>query len=199
MRVRSIEGKLFSKQITSPNVMLSNLSGWTRSPGVSSYGICCNAEIHEILSRNGTYSPNGTRCTLRYSPMRRPSPPNSSPSLWKAPSGACTTAPASVGTPTSRIARVTWMRTLVALAPGSSALSPQTARSGGSALSRRCKATFIFATRWSSSTGGRPRARRSEEHTSELQSHHDLVCRLLLEKKKKKKHLKKQNNKTEKK
>src|SRR5437773_6591378 len=30
------------------------------------------------------------------------------------------------------------------------------------------------------------RATRSEEHTSELQSHHDLVCRLLLEKKKKK-------------
>src|SRR5437773_7355274 len=28
---------------------------------------------------------------------------------------------------------------------------------------------------------------RSEEHTSELQSHHDLVCRLLLEKKKKSK------------
>src|SRR5437773_7916045 len=36
--------------------------------------------------------------------------------------------------------------------------------------------------------GGRQLAeaasRRSEEHTSELQSHHDLVCRLLLEKKK---------------
>src|SRR5437773_9648325 len=30
----------------------------------------------------------------------------------------------------------------------------------------------------------RCRCRRSEEHTSELQSHHDLVCRLLLEKKK---------------
>src|SRR5208283_4027775 len=29
-----------------------------------------------------------------------------------------------------------------------------------------------------------PAGRRSEEHTSELQSHHDLVCRLLLEKKK---------------
>src|SRR5438034_2622940 len=29
------------------------------------------------------------------------------------------------------------------------------------------------------------RALRSEEHTSELQSHSDLVCRLLLEKKKK--------------
>src|SRR5260221_1894500 len=31
------------------------------------------------------------------------------------------------------------------------------------------------------------RRARSEEHTSELQSHSDLVCRLLLEKKKKKK------------
>src|SRR5436190_3594899 len=31
-----------------------------------------------------------------------------------------------------------------------------------------------------------PRDPRSEEHTSELQSHSDLVCRLLLEKKKKK-------------
>src|SRR5471032_2364359 len=30
----------------------------------------------------------------------------------------------------------------------------------------------------------RPLHRRSEEHTSELQSHHDLVCSLLLEKKK---------------
>src|SRR5438034_6868329 len=30
-----------------------------------------------------------------------------------------------------------------------------------------------------------PVGRRSEEHTSELQSHSDLVCRLLLEKKKK--------------
>src|SRR5215204_6858039 len=36
--------------------------------------------------------------------------------------------------------------------------------------------------------GARPGAEllRSEEHTSELQSHSDLVCRLLLEKKKKK-------------
>src|SRR5438477_6551186 len=31
---------------------------------------------------------------------------------------------------------------------------------------------------------GRPTAARSEEHTSELQSHVNLVCRLLLEKKK---------------
>src|SRR5438132_7252063 len=40
-----------------------------------------------------------------------------------------------------------------------------------------------------------PIKRRSEEHTSELQSHSDLVCRLLLEKKKKKKKKKNTNNK----
>src|SRR5436309_12715242 len=39
---------------------------------------------------------------------------------------------------------------------------------------------------------GDPRKDRSEEHTSELQSRENLVCRLLLEKKKKKK--KKQRN-----
>src|SRR5260370_4590146 len=35
---------------------------------------------------------------------------------------------------------------------------------------------------------------RSEEHTSELQSHLNLVCRLLLEKKKKKRHLRSHSN-----
>src|SRR5690349_23139089 len=35
--------------------------------------------------------------------------------------------------------------------------------------------------------GALSRSTRSEEHTSELQSRRDLVCRLLLEKKKKKK------------
>src|SRR5947209_13881034 len=38
------------------------------------------------------------------------------------------------------------------------------------------------------SAGARRAARRSEEHTSELQSRQYLVCRLLLEKKKKAKH-----------
>src|SRR5260221_4708683 len=41
--------------------------------------------------------------------------------------------------------------------------------------------------RWSAGRSSSPTAtstrRRSEEHTSELQSHSDLVCRLLLEKK----------------
>src|SRR5438034_2445635 len=51
--------------------------------------------------------------------------------------------------------------------------------------------------------GGRPGQERdgdrSEEHTSELQSHSDLVCRLLLEKKKKKKqkHINEEMMKTE--
>src|SRR5437667_5671601 len=70
--------------------------------------------------------------------------------------------------------------------------------------------TTLFRSRWQDPTNNQqlttnnyllgprpsglgPRQRRSEEHTSELQSHHDLVCRLLLEKKKKKK-----NNKTSK-
>src|SRR2546422_7546318 len=39
-----------------------------------------------------------------------------------------------------------------------------------------------------------PRATRSEEHTSELQSRLHLVCRLLLEKKKKKLHIAQDNN-----
>src|SRR5690349_22477474 len=40
---------------------------------------------------------------------------------------------------------------------------------------------------WWLDTPGGAQAQRSEEHTSELQSRRDLVCRLLLEKKKKKK------------
>src|SRR5206468_5072602 len=45
-------------------------------------------------------------------------------------------------------------------------------------------------------TGGKS-GDRSEEHTSELQSRSDLVCRLLLEKKKKKKTRKVDGNKRE--
>src|SRR5438132_9082748 len=47
-----------------------------------------------------------------------------------------------------------------------------------------CHAGSVRPLRGGPATGGR---QRSEEHTSELQSHSDLVCRLLLEKKKKKK------------
>src|SRR5438477_9488263 len=50
--------------------------------------------------------------------------------------------------------------------------------------------TVLDATRivrWDAGPPWRLRLARSEEHTSELQSHVNLVCRLLLEKKKKKK------------
>src|SRR3712207_8370806 len=46
---------------------------------------------------------------------------------------------------------------------------------------RSLLATSTLSTRWSSAS-----PKRSEEHTSELQSRQYLVCRLLLEKKKKK-------------
>src|SRR5690349_23204946 len=56
-----------------------------------------------------------------------------------------------------------------------------------------CTTSKATRTRRSPGSSASPRAarnpscsRRSEEHTSELQSRRDLVCRLLLEKKKKK-------------
>src|SRR5260370_27120737 len=64
--------------------------------------------------------------------------------------------------------------------PPRSTLFPYTTlfRSSSSRTSRRrCSAL------WVSTTGTRA-FKRSEEHTSELQSHLNLVCRLLLEKKK---------------
>src|SRR5438034_7219465 len=71
-------------------------------------------------------------------------------------------------------------------------------------LFRSCAPRLLPPVEWrpsSMSSGARPlrkpgrsrrcrksgRKGRSEEHTSELQSHSDLVCRLLLEKKKKQK------------
>src|SRR5438034_1953904 len=50
-------------------------------------------------------------------------------------------------------------------------------------LIKVCRAENVCKMRYRE--GQTPRT-RSEEHTSELQSHSDLVCRLLLEKKKKK-------------
>src|SRR2546430_7013293 len=48
----------------------------------------------------------------------------------------------------------------------------------------RTQAFFGAWGRAGAAAGDRPRALRSEEHTSELQSQSNLVCRLLLEKKK---------------
>src|SRR5437667_7833235 len=58
---------------------------------------------------------------------------------------------------------------------------PRAARGGPLQISHPRSALTLFFVRRHRGF----RAFRSEEHTSELQSHHDLVCRLLLEKKKK--------------
>src|SRR2546421_8837633 len=81
----------------------------------------------------------------------------------------CPTRPASSAPPP----RCRWARRSSCRPPSAPAIS----RSGRSC--GRCTPT----SRWRSCN--RP---RSEEHTSELQSRSDLVCRLLLEKKKKRKH-----------
>src|SRR5947207_10687719 len=69
-----------------------------------------------------------------------------------------------------------------------SALALDTAR-GLKALSWRAIAntTLLSTDGPTMRNSGMPLVGRSEEHTSELQSHSDLVCRLLLEKKKKQK------------
>src|SRR5438132_3279787 len=77
--------------------------------------------------------------------------------------------------------------------PPSSTLFPYTTlfRSRGS--SRRfpacatcgCRGERAFVPPLTPASRTRPPRSRSEEHTSELQSHSDLVCRLLLEKKNK--------------
>src|SRR5438874_7537423 len=58
-------------------------------------------------------------------------------------------------------------------------------RSPGFAFGRRCACpTIARRGRPAFALDGLRRGERSEEHTSELQSRRDLVCRLLLEKKK---------------
>src|SRR5438874_7085835 len=64
--------------------------------------------------------------------------------------------------------------------PPRSTLFPYTTLFRSGSPSRRA-----IAWRGTCRSGTKPRMARSEEHTSELQSRRDLVCRLLLEKKKK--------------
>src|SRR5437773_7301654 len=52
-----------------------------------------------------------------------------------------------------------------------------------SILFSKARTNRVFTLKAHSRSGLTDMRRRSEEHTSELQSHHDLVCRLLLEKK----------------
>src|SRR2546430_3187607 len=68
-------------------------------------------------------------------------------------------------------------------ATGGTCLPRPTTRGGQAREARRPTGSRA---RRRSATATRHRSRRSEEHTSELQSQSNLVCRLLLEKKKKK-------------
>src|SRR5260370_15185913 len=63
-------------------------------------------------------------------------------------------------------------------------LTPQEARSGRRAPQGEPEPVAHVEDRTIPGPGGDIPVRRSEEHTSELQSHLNLVCRLLLEKKK---------------
>src|SRR5438132_14417994 len=74
--------------------------------------------------------------------------------------------------------------------PPRSTLFPYTTLFRSLEAARRARVARVVYASSSSVYGDRPdlpkREERSEEHTSELQSHSDIVCRLLLEKKKKK-------------
>src|SRR2546421_2470274 len=70
-------------------------------------------------------------------------------------------------------AALTSLNAVVAAAAASATSSPNVTQSDNQ----------IFSTTYETNTWS---GKRSEEHTSELQSRSDLVCRLLLEKKKKK-------------
>src|SRR5438034_8536234 len=86
------------------------------------------------------------------------------------------------------------MRESGSVRPGAAAGATRSSSSTPTAPKTRVSKAAIsssrLAVRRSETVTTRPpdsRPKRSEEHTSELQSHSDLVCRLLLEKKKKKK------------
>src|SRR5204863_3281794 len=69
--------------------------------------------------------------------------------------------------------------------PPRSTLFPYTTLFRSSVRRRRVAASSRPSAAAPRTPDGRRRDRRSEEHTSELQSRRDLVCRLLLEKKNK--------------
>src|SRR5438874_10671950 len=68
--------------------------------------------------------------------------------------------------------------------PPRSTLFPYTTLFRSPTISTTCLPEFWVMPVCSETTSGPVPAKRSEEHTSELQSRRDLVCRLLLEKKK---------------
>src|SRR5438132_10714557 len=72
--------------------------------------------------------------------------------------------------------------------PGQSCRASTSSASSEISRGRSPCSSMFTCMKWETSAGMSSRRSRSEEHTSELQSHSDLVCRLLLEKKKKKRY-----------
>src|SRR6266446_7485844 len=111
-----------------------------------------------------------------------------------------TSAPArsrSAGTRNNRSRRVGRILSTIEAPPsnGSYRLSPSSSCMPSELVAFACGSRSTIKMRWPRSASAHP---RSEEHTSELQSPCNLVCRLLLEKKKKKKkkyHIKKKKKK----
>src|SRR5438034_7934491 len=77
--------------------------------------------------------------------------------------------------------------TVFPIRPGLVTLKCRSPFTSGNCRAISAATAFRSASAWVGETFGLSRP-RSEEHTSELQSHSDLVCRLLLEKKKKNEH-----------
>src|SRR2546427_7411370 len=82
----------------------------------------------------------------------------------------------------------TLFRSAGASAPTTWASAPTAAASSPSKASARGLAIMDLRCSKGAASCARPPTLRSEEHTSELQSQSNLVCRLLLEKKKKETH-----------
>src|SRR5699024_12511622 len=104
------------------------------------------------------------------------------PSVIVSPTSACRSA-ALRAVVLGSVATVVWEAAHSSARLTASRSSPQTGEGCGAAAGHRRRRRRHGA-RGMRRRDGRGDARRSEEHTSELQSRFDLVCRLLLEKKK---------------
>src|SRR5438034_3909751 len=117
---------------------------------------CANARRSSCLKRGSPRLLGPIRLKLRYSLHPCSSPTSTSPS----------TTSSTKHTPRPTSPSLCWQPSAT-LAQGTGPRQSK-GNSGSQCKIERCEATVS----------------RSEEHTSELQSHSDLVCRLLLEKKK---------------
>src|SRR5438034_8436204 len=132
---------------------------------------------------------NGARMRLRYGQLNDRSPKADATHHVHAAAGRGTTSASSVAADARASTRARLPARLIAGRPRrreSATARPRNARTSRTpSLAPSGRAGNGPGRRARASPRARRGRRRSEEHTSELQSHSDLVCRLLLEKKKK--------------